>query len=80
MVIPTGAAYADLLTLASDLRERGADLAVISDAPEALALAAAPLPLDVGASRIPEWLSPVTAVIPGQALALRLAEAKRTRS
>ena len=25
---------------------------------------------------MPEWLSPVTAVIPGQVLALRLAEAK----
>jgi glucosamine--fructose-6-phosphate aminotransferase (isomerizing) len=76
VVMPAGAAYADLLTLASDLRDRGADLAVISDAPEALALASAPLPLDVGAARVPEWLSPVTAVIPGQALALRLAEAK----
>ena len=46
LVMPTGAAYADMLALAADLRERGADLAVISDTPEALALAAAPLPLD----------------------------------
>jgi glutamine---fructose-6-phosphate transaminase (isomerizing) len=76
LVMPQGAAYADLAALAAELRERGADLAVISDAAEALALAATPLPLAAADPPIPEWLSPVTAIMPGQVLALRLAEAK----
>jgi glucosamine--fructose-6-phosphate aminotransferase (isomerizing) len=76
LVMPEGAAYADLTALAAELRERGADLAVISDAPAALPLAATPLPLAGADQPIPEWLSPVTAIMPGQMLALRLAEAK----
>ncbi len=76
LVMPNGAAYPDLLALATDLRTRGAQLTVISERPEALALATSQLPLSVGAHAVPEWLSPVLAVIPGQALALRLAEAK----
>jgi glucosamine--fructose-6-phosphate aminotransferase (isomerizing) len=76
LVMPAGAAYADLAALAAELRERGADLAVISDVPEALALAATPLPLVTADQPLPEWLSPVTAIMPGQVLALRLAEAK----
>lgn len=77
LVMPAGRAYADMLALAGELHAREVELAVISDEPEALALARLPLPLgDAGAPTVPEWLSPVTAVVPGQVLALRLAEAK----
>lgn len=82
LVMPSGRAYNDLLALAGELRARGVELAVISDEPEALGLARLPLPLSQGGAsgaaggRLPEWLSPVTAVVPGQVLALRLAEAK----
>ena len=73
LVMPSGATLDDLLTLARDLRQMGVELLVISDAPQALELATTPLPL---AATVPEWLSPIAAVLPGQALALRLALAR----
>ena len=76
LVMPGGRAYADMLALAGELREREVELAVISEQPEALGLARLPLPLGGADAQTPEWLSPVTAVVPGQVLALRLAEAK----
>jgi glucosamine--fructose-6-phosphate aminotransferase (isomerizing) len=62
-----------MMDLAAVLREREADLLMISDAPAALALARSPFPLPAGT---PEWLSPIIATLPGQQLALRLAQAK----
>jgi glucosamine--fructose-6-phosphate aminotransferase (isomerizing) len=73
LIVPSGQAFADMMELGVDLRRRNADLLVISEAPEALALAQAPLPLATGT---PEWLSPIVATLPGQLLALRLALAK----
>lgn len=73
LMMPGGAAYADLYDLALDLRQREADLLVISDMPEALALATTPLPLAVS---VPEWLSPLTTILPGQVLALQLTLAR----
>lgn len=73
LVMPRGRAYDDMRELADDLTRRGAELLVISDAPEALALARTPLPM---AGDVPEWLSPIPAVVPGQVLALYLALAK----
>jgi glucosamine--fructose-6-phosphate aminotransferase (isomerizing) len=77
LTMPTGQALADMLGLAAELRQRGAELLVLSDAPEALALGEAPgsvrLALPPG---IVEWLSPLCAVIPGQLLAVHLARAK----
>ncbi|HEX9067626.1 MAG TPA: SIS domain-containing protein [Ktedonobacterales bacterium] len=73
LCMPSGATYADMRDLAEDLRRRQADLLVISDVAEALSLAQTSLPLP---APVPEWLSPITAVVPGQALALRLALAR----
>jgi glutamine---fructose-6-phosphate transaminase (isomerizing) len=73
LVAPTGRTSADLLDLAAELRRRDAELLVISDDPGALALARTPLPLP---APVPEWLMPLTAVLPGQQLALSLALAK----
>mgnify|MGYP000142923699 CR=1 FL=1 len=73
LIMPTGATFADMLELAHELRARGAELIICSDAPEAQALATTVLPL-VGA--LPEWLSPVAAIVPGQLLALHLALAR----
>ncbi len=73
LVMPEGATYADMLELARDLRQRGAELLVISESEEALALARTALPIPQG---VPEWLSPLSAIIPGQLVALRLALAK----
>lgn len=73
LVAPSGRAFPDMLALAEALRERGARLLVLSDVPEALALGETRLPLPAG---IPEWLSPLAAVVPGQWLALSFARAK----
>lgn len=73
LVMPSGAAYADMWELAQELQQRAADLLVISDVPEALALARTPLPLAV---TVPEWLSPLATILPGQVCALQLTLAK----
>ena len=52
LIMPSGAAYADLWDLAHELQQHGADLLVISDVPEALALARTPLPLTVDNTRM----------------------------
>ncbi|HLZ58328.1 MAG TPA: SIS domain-containing protein [Ktedonosporobacter sp.] len=73
LVMPQGATFSSMLDLAGDLRQRGAELLVISDSEQALALAQTPLPLT---SPVSEWLSPITAVLPGQLLAMHLTLAK----
>jgi len=73
LVMPTGATFEDMLELAGSLREREAELLIISDSLQALSLAKTALPI---AATLPEWLSPITAILPGQLLALHLALSK----
>jgi glucosamine--fructose-6-phosphate aminotransferase (isomerizing) len=73
VVAPSGAVLPEVLGTISTLRGREAELMVISDDPAALALADVSFPLPVG---VPEWLSPMTAILPGQLLALHLAVAR----
>jgi len=73
LVAPSGQVFADMLSLAGELAEQGAELIAISDRQEALEMAVSPLPLPV---TMPEWLSPIVAVIPGQLLAHDLTVAK----
>ncbi len=73
LVAPHGAVYHDLMALALDLRAREAELVVISDEPEALGLAQTPFPLP---AQVPEWLSPIVAVVAGQRFAAALTKAK----
>lgn len=73
LVMPESVTFGDMLALAHDLRERGAELLIATNRPEAQALATTLLPLPDG---VPEWLSPITAIVPGQLLALHLALAK----
>ncbi|MBM4466248.1 MAG: SIS domain-containing protein [Chloroflexi bacterium] len=72
-VVPDGCVAEELVDLLRRLRERGARLVVIADRDDALALAQTPLPLPAG---VPEWLSPLLAVVPGQLFTLGLIEAK----
>jgi glucosamine--fructose-6-phosphate aminotransferase (isomerizing) len=65
---PRGRASRDLVL---PLLERGARIIAVSDVAAVLRRARTKLPL---VPRIPEWLSPLTAVIPGQLTALRLAQ------
>jgi glucosamine--fructose-6-phosphate aminotransferase (isomerizing) len=62
LVAPPGAARPSVLEAADAVRDRGASTLEIGEGAE--------LPLPPG---VPEWLSPVAAVVPGQVLALRLA-------
>lgn len=73
-VVPDGALASELVAFFQQLKERGADLIVISARTDALELAQTPLSLPSG---IPEWLSPIAAVVPGQMFALGLTLAKR---
>jgi len=73
VVAPGGPVYSDVLALARDLRQREAELVVISEQEEALALAQTPFRLPGG---VPEWLSPAVAVIPGQLFAAALTRTK----
>uniref|UniRef100_A0A831X0V0 SIS domain-containing protein n=1 Tax=Thermorudis peleae TaxID=1382356 RepID=A0A831X0V0_9BACT len=69
-IAPSGKVLADMTSLIDVLDERRAELIVISDRQELLDRARAPLPLPAS---VPEWLSPVTAAVPGQLWAHALA-------
>ncbi|MBI5876626.1 MAG: SIS domain-containing protein [Chloroflexi bacterium] len=69
----SGQVAAEMDDLLVELWRRGAQPVVISDRAESLALAAAPIPVPAG---IPEWLSPIVAIIAGQLLAYHLTFAR----
>jgi glucosamine--fructose-6-phosphate aminotransferase (isomerizing) len=73
LVAPSGAMFPTMHAFGLELRSRGAELLVISDREELLLQAVTPLPLPEG---LPEWISPLVAVVPGQLFALHLALAK----
>jgi glucosamine--fructose-6-phosphate aminotransferase (isomerizing) len=73
LIAPRGKVFADMLGLARQLRRRQAELVAISDGRGLLSLAHTALPLR---SRVPEWLTPITAVVPGQLFAMGLAAAR----
>jgi len=72
-IAPSGETYPLMLDLLKQLHEKQAELIVISDDPLAceLGINSIQLPPDV-----PEWLSPICAVVPGQVFAYRLAAAR----
>ncbi|MBN1992881.1 MAG: SIS domain-containing protein [Anaerolineae bacterium] len=72
-VVPEGEIAHEMLGFLRQLREREAELVVISAMAEALALAQTPLPIPAG---VPEWMSPLVAVVPGQIFAWGLTLAK----
>jgi glucosamine--fructose-6-phosphate aminotransferase (isomerizing) len=73
VIAPSGVMMPEMQQFLQTLRQREAEPIVISDDPATLALARIPLPLAVS---VPEWLSPVTAIVPGQLFALYLALAR----
>jgi len=73
LAAPSGKTLPEMHDLGKTLRDREADLLVVSDDAEMLSLATVAMPLPRG---IPEWASPLLAVIPGQLLAHHLAIAK----
>jgi glutamine---fructose-6-phosphate transaminase (isomerizing) len=71
LVVPSGRTLVDVPDLLSLLEARGARILAISDAPEVLARVPSHLELPPG---VPEWLSPLVSVVPGQLFAGVLAE------
>jgi glucosamine--fructose-6-phosphate aminotransferase (isomerizing) len=67
MAVAPGRVFSDLDAVAALAREQGAPILAVSDREEVLASADIPLPLPAG---IPDWLTPMAAVVPGQLWAL----------
>lgn len=73
-VMPEGRVLPDLLDLAERLHsEKKAELMVISNNDQVLALAQSPIRLPAD---IPEWVSPLVSIVPGQLFAYHLTRAK----
>lgn len=73
-VVPSGAVFDDMMVLLTELvNTRHVELLAISDRDEALALARTPfrLPPDM-----PEWLTPLVSIVPGQLFSYYLTRAK----
>jgi glucosamine--fructose-6-phosphate aminotransferase (isomerizing) len=73
VVAPSDTVAEDIRALVNDLKKLGSELLLISDDKAVLQQAQMPLPLP---ANIPEWLTPLIAVLPGQLFSLALAQAK----
>ncbi|MCC6458651.1 MAG: SIS domain-containing protein [Caldilineaceae bacterium] len=73
VVAPTGVMLPEIRDFIQVLRQREAEPVVISDDAATLALGRTQLPLR---ATLPEWLSPLTAIVPGQLFAMYLAYAR----
>jgi glucosamine--fructose-6-phosphate aminotransferase (isomerizing) len=73
LVMPKGPALADMVDLAQDLRSRGAELITITDDLGGADYSTVLMPIVGG---LPEWLSPIASIVPGQLFALELAQLK----
>ena len=72
-VAPSGKMLPEMKTFMATAKDRGAELIVISDDAEALALGRVAFALPAG---VPEWLSPICAIVPGQLLAMHLSHTR----
>lgn len=70
LIAPSGKIKSQLLSFIQTTRDLGAKLIVISDDDEMLSLSDHPIALNVS---VPEWLSPIVTIIPGQLLGMHLA-------
>jgi glucosamine--fructose-6-phosphate aminotransferase (isomerizing) len=73
IIAPSGLMLGEMETFLHTLKEREAEAVVVSDAASVLALARVALRLPSG---VPEWLSPLVSIVPGQLLAMYLAHAR----
>jgi glutamine---fructose-6-phosphate transaminase (isomerizing) len=70
---PSGRVLRDLRQLLDELRGRQAEIIAVSDAPGVLRRATCALSLPRG---VPEWLAPLTCIVPAQLLAMHISHAK----
>jgi glucosamine--fructose-6-phosphate aminotransferase (isomerizing) len=73
IVAPSGVMLPQIQDFIRTLKDLGAETLVISDDAPTLAMARTPFPLPV---TVPEWLSPIVAVLPGQLFAMHLAHVR----
>jgi glucosamine--fructose-6-phosphate aminotransferase (isomerizing) len=73
VVAPDGSVAGDMSDLLTELKQMGAELLVVSNQPRLLGLANMALPIPAG---VPEWLTPLLAVVPGQCFAMTLTAVK----
>ena len=71
MIAPSGRTLQSMQAAIDKIRERGAELIAISDDKEFLASSQTAFPL---VPDLPEWLSPLLTVVPGQVAAVELAK------
>ncbi len=72
-VVPDGKPAAELTRFLREIKTRHPRLVIISSRKQTLSLASTAIPLPAG---MPEWLSPIVAIAPGQLFALGLAQAR----
>jgi len=72
-VIPEGKTASELTSFLQELKSRQPELVIISPLEESLGMADVAIPIP---ENIPEWISPIVAITPGQLFALGLAQAK----
>ncbi len=72
VVAPVGVILPEMQSFVQTVKSRGAEVVVIGN--DDAALAEAQLPLTISA--VPEWLSPVVAILPGQLFAMHLAHTR----
>jgi len=73
VIAPSGLILPEMKTFIGALKERGAEVIAISDDDETLALARTPFKLPLS---VPEWVSPLVSIIPGQLFAMYLAHVR----
>jgi glucosamine--fructose-6-phosphate aminotransferase (isomerizing) len=73
VVAPSGVMLPELREFMRTLKARGAEIIAISDDDDALAQARTPFRLPV---TVPEWVSPLIAIVPGQLFAMSLAHVR----
>ena len=73
VIAPSGALLPEMQAFVQTLNERGAETIIISDNEAILKMGRTGLGLETAVS---EWLSPLTAIVPGQLLAMHLAHTR----
>jgi glutamine---fructose-6-phosphate transaminase (isomerizing) len=73
VIAPKGVMLSEMRTFIGTVQARGAEVITVSDDSATNELARISLPLPV---TVPEWLSPLTTIIPGQLLAMYLAHTR----
>lgn len=73
IIAPKGSVFEDMRSITVRLSQLNSELLLISDEPSLMEYAHLPMPLPSG---LPEWLTPMVAVLPGQLFSLALARSR----